>query len=146
MVMEQTQVHRAYLVRHLTPYDESYQEYVGQLQRSLTARFALGALHQTAEGLVNSMAILQASILAYIDVFSVTSAAALAMVPVVFLLRPLEQVPSESNRAPRRGVSWLDAGARHQLTANHYKPCSESGSRSSAPGGNRLCRTNSSSI
>jgi hypothetical protein len=42
--------------------------------------------------------------------------------------------------------AWLDAGAPHQLTVNHYKRCNEFGSRSSAPGGNRARRTNSSSI
>jgi MFS transporter, DHA2 family, multidrug resistance protein len=86
MVVQQTQVHRAYLARHLTPYDQPYQDFVLRLQQSLMGRFAPGQLHQTAEGLANSMLTLQAPILAYID--TVTAAASFAMVPIAFLFAP----------------------------------------------------------
>jgi DHA2 family multidrug resistance protein len=96
MVVERTQVHQAYLARHLTPYDQPYQEFIDQLQRSLTGRFAPGQLHQTAEGVANSMLTLQASILAYIDIFTVTAAAAFVMIPVTFLFAPTKARPQAS--------------------------------------------------
>jgi hypothetical protein len=60
------------------------------------------------------MLTLQASILAYIDVFAVTAAAAFLMVPVAFLFRPTKarQQPGAGHLAPpthRLNFSAADA-------------------------------------
>jgi DHA2 family multidrug resistance protein len=87
MVQERTQVYRAYLAGHLTPFDQPYNALVEHLQSVLTGRFPPGALRQTAEGLVNLMLTQQAAILAYIDVFALSSVLAFCMIPIIFLFR-----------------------------------------------------------
>ncbi|HEX3348185.1 MAG TPA: DHA2 family efflux MFS transporter permease subunit [Acetobacteraceae bacterium] len=87
IVREQTQVHRAYLVDHLTPFDQSYNNLVAQMEASLRARDFPMDVHQTALGLINRTLTQQASYLAYIDLFSIAAVVAFCMVPVVFLFR-----------------------------------------------------------
>jgi DHA2 family multidrug resistance protein len=99
MVQERTQVHRAYLAGHLTPYDQPYNALVQHLQSVLTGRFPPGVLRQTAEGLINLMLTQQAAILAYIDVFALSSALAFCMIPIVFLFR------GSAARAPAAGAA-----------------------------------------
>ena len=87
MITEQTQVHRAYLSRHLTPLNQPFNDLVAQIEATLRARAFPGDLHQTAVGLINQTLSAQSAFLAYIDVFSTAALIAFCMVPLVFLFR-----------------------------------------------------------
>jgi DHA2 family multidrug resistance protein len=88
MVVARTQAHRAYLSRHLTPLNQNYDQLLAQLEQTLHAHgFAPQTLAQTANGLINQMLNGQAAILAYMDIFMWTSAAAFCMVPLALLFR-----------------------------------------------------------
>jgi len=88
MIVQFTQVHRAYLSANLTPLNEAYDQLLAQVEHSLRAQgFAPGSLAATATGLINQTLNSQAAIQAYMDVFMWTSAAAFAVVPLAFLFR-----------------------------------------------------------
>ncbi len=87
MIREQSQVHRAFLSRDLTPLKQPFNELVAQMQATLQSRNYPGDLHQVALGLINQTLDAQAAFLAYIDVFSVAALLSFSMVPVVFLFR-----------------------------------------------------------
>lgn len=87
-ITERSQAHRAYLVRHLNPFNQNYNQLLAQLHGALTTvHMAPEQIPQMAGLLVNNMADSQAAVLAYIDVFSMTAALAFAMVPFAFLFR-----------------------------------------------------------
>jgi len=89
LVTQHTQMHRAYLAGHLTPFDPAYQELLWQnLHRLQESGMASGAAHDAALGLINGTLTQQAAILAYGDVFSIMAIAAFAMVPLTLLFRP----------------------------------------------------------
>lgn len=88
MVVDRTQVHRAYLSEHLSPLNPNYVQLLAQMEQTLRARgFAPDTLTDMANGLLNRTLTDQAAILAYIDVFMWTSALAFCMVPLAFLFR-----------------------------------------------------------
>jgi MFS transporter, DHA2 family, multidrug resistance protein len=83
------QVHRAYLATHLSPLDQPYANLLAQYHHSLQALgYAGGAATNAAMGLINQALNLQAAIMAYCDVFTISAAVAFAMVPLTFLFRP----------------------------------------------------------
>ena len=87
-IVNQTQVHRAYLSRWLTPLNQPYNALVNHDVQTLRGLgFAPGTLHSTALGLINRQLTMQASILAYIDVFTITAVMAFCMVPLALLFR-----------------------------------------------------------
>ncbi|MBN9563808.1 MAG: DHA2 family efflux MFS transporter permease subunit [Alphaproteobacteria bacterium] len=85
MVAEQTQVHRAYLAEHLTPFSQPYQHLLSQYSETLRS---LGESANGALGMINQTLNQQAAILAYLDVFLVCAIAAFCVVPFAFLFRP----------------------------------------------------------
>ncbi len=86
MITSRTQVHRAYLSRWLSPLNQPYATLLAQTERTLRDRqFPAAALHGTATGLIDATLTAQASILAYIDVFTATATLAFCMVPLAFL-------------------------------------------------------------
>ena len=88
MVIERSQVHRAYLSEHLTPLNPNYNALMATMENSLRGLgHAPQTLAQTANGLLNHTLNNQSAILAYIDVFSWTSVAAFCMVPLALLYR-----------------------------------------------------------
>ena len=88
MVIERTQVHRAYLSRHLSPLNGNYGQLLATTEQTLRAHgFAPATLAGTANGLIDQTLNGQASILAYIDIFMWTSIAAFCMVPLALLFR-----------------------------------------------------------
>ncbi len=88
MVIERSQVHRAYLSEHLTPLDPNYNALMATVEESLRGLgHAPQTLAQTAGLWLNHTLDTQAAILAYIDVFSWTSVAAFCMVPLALLYR-----------------------------------------------------------
>ncbi len=88
MVIQRSQVHRAYLSAHLTPLDQNYNSLLATMEHSLRSLgYAPQTLAATAQGLINQTLNGQAAILAYIDVFAWTSLAAFCMVPLALLFR-----------------------------------------------------------
>ena len=88
MVIERSQMHRAYLSEHLSPLNPNYNALMATMESSLRGLgHAPQTLTQTANGLLNHTLDAQAAILAYIDVFGWTSLAAFCMVPLAFLYR-----------------------------------------------------------
>ncbi len=88
MVQDQTQVHRAYLSRWLTPLNQPYVSLLSRTEQTLRGLgFAPGSLQATANGLINQQLTAQAAVLAYVDVFSLTAVMSFCMVPVVLLFR-----------------------------------------------------------
>ncbi|MBV9539233.1 MAG: EmrB/QacA family drug resistance transporter, partial [Acidisphaera sp.] len=87
MIRQRSQVHQAYLVNHLTPYDQGYNDYVAQLEATMRAHDWAGDVHATAMGMVYQQLASQAAILSYIDVFSMAAVVAFVMVPLVFLFK-----------------------------------------------------------
>jgi DHA2 family multidrug resistance protein len=89
LVTEHTQMHRAYLAAHLTPFDPPYQELLWQnLHRLQESGWARGSAQDMALGLINRTLTQQAAILAYTDVFAIMAIAAFAVVPLTLLFRP----------------------------------------------------------
>jgi len=89
LVTQHTQMHRAYLAGHLTPFDPPYQELLWQnLHRMQESGMAGGAAHDAALGMINRTLDQQAAILAYTDVFSIMAIAAFCVVPLTLLFRP----------------------------------------------------------
>ncbi len=93
-----SQVHQATLVGHLTPYDPQYQQWLATAQAGLAVRVgpvdagpkALGLLYQTLGQ--------QARLLAFMDIFRITSIFALCAIPLVFLFA---KTPTRSMRGGR---------------------------------------------
>jgi DHA2 family multidrug resistance protein len=89
LVTQHSQMHRAYLAAHLTPFDPAYQELLWQnLHRLQESGMTSGGAQEAAMGLINRTLTQQASILAYTDVFSIMAVAAFAIVPLTLLFRP----------------------------------------------------------
>ncbi len=88
MVVNHTQVHRAYLSHWLTPLNEPFNALLARDMQTLRGLgFAPDTLHATAMGLINRQLTLQASILAYIDVFALTAVMSFCMIPLALLFR-----------------------------------------------------------
>ncbi len=88
LITQQTQVHRAYLSRWLNPFNPNYTQLLTGMERTLQAQgFSGSSLAATAQGLLNQTLTGQASILAYQDVFTITTTASFCMVPLVFLFK-----------------------------------------------------------
>ena len=91
-----TQVRQAILVSHLTPYDPAYQRWLATARSAL--RPGVGALDADAKsmGLLGNALGQQARLLAFMDIFRVTSFLALLAVPLVLLFKktPTRKAPS----------------------------------------------------
>lgn len=85
MVVQRTQVHRAFLANHLTPFNQNYQDLLAHTQDTLRS---LGQSASGAMGQINQVLNAQAAILAYLDVFALCAVAAFCVVPVALLFRP----------------------------------------------------------
>ena len=80
-----TQVHRAVLVSHLTPYDPAYQRWQALARAGLTARVGEAAAGPKTLALLNRTLDQQAQLLAFLDIFRVASFLSLAALPLVLL-------------------------------------------------------------
>ena len=99
MVVDRAQVHQNFLAGHLSPLDPAYNQLVQQLSQSLrTLGVAPNSLQSTANGLISQTLNTQSHLLAYMDVFAITSIAAFLVVPLTFLFRP-----SKAGGAPAGG-------------------------------------------
>jgi DHA2 family multidrug resistance protein len=97
MVAQRTQVRRAYLANHLTPFDQPYQDLLTQNAHALQGLgHGAAAAQGGASGLINQALTQQAAILAYTDVFAYCAIAAFCVVPLAFLFK--------STRRPQAGA------------------------------------------
>lgn len=89
METERTQVRRAYLSQHLTPLEQPYVTLKAQIANTLFAHgTAASQAPAVADGLINMTLQKQAAVLAYTDIFAITSIAAFCVVPLAFLFSP----------------------------------------------------------
>jgi len=89
MVNEKSQVHRARLAEHLSPFDQPYRDLLARTTQTFInlGQTAADANH-SAMGLINTMLNKQAAVLAYMDVFELCAVFAFLAVPLTFLFRP----------------------------------------------------------
>ncbi len=86
METERTQARRAYLAQHLTPLEQPYVTLKAQMATTLAAHGTAAAQAPTiADGLINMTLQKQAAVLAYTDIFAITSIAAFCVVPLTLL-------------------------------------------------------------
>jgi DHA2 family multidrug resistance protein len=92
MLSQGTQIHRAMMVRDLTPASPVYNSTVGALQDHLET--AIGdptRAADMAQGIVGSTLDMQARMLTYLDQFKLLAVAFLLLVPIVILMRRRKQ-------------------------------------------------------
>jgi DHA2 family multidrug resistance protein len=91
-----SQVHQGILVSHLTPYDPAYQRWLATTRAALVT--GVGALDADPKslGLLYGVLGQQARLMAFMDIFQVTSILALLAVPLVLLFKktPTGKAPS----------------------------------------------------
>lgn len=93
-----SQAHQSFLVEHLTPFDASYQSTLHGATSALVDKgVAVASATRAAQGQIFQELVRQAHVLAYKDVLTVMTFAAIAIVPVVFLLKKND--PSEGTGA-----------------------------------------------
>jgi DHA2 family multidrug resistance protein len=91
-----TQVHQGILISHLTPYDPAYRQWLATARGGLTTRVGALAADPKSLGLLYNVLGQQARLLAFMDIFRVTSTLALVAVPLVLLFKktPTRRTPS----------------------------------------------------
>jgi DHA2 family multidrug resistance protein len=82
-----SQVHRAVLVTHLTPYDPAYQQWQALAQAGLAIRVGEQAAGPKTLGLLSQVVGQQAQLLAFLDNFRVVAFLSFLAVPLVLLFR-----------------------------------------------------------
>ena len=82
-----TQVHRAVLVTHLTPYDPAYQQWQATAQAGLATRVGEQAAGPKTLGVLSQIVGQQAQLLAFMDNFRVVAFLSLVALPLVLLFR-----------------------------------------------------------
>jgi DHA2 family multidrug resistance protein len=88
IVVQRTQVRRAYLSRNLSPLNMPYRHLLNQSTRTLESLGQSAAsAHAAANGLINQTLNAQSAILAYTDVFAYVGIAAFCVVPIAFLFK-----------------------------------------------------------
>ncbi len=94
MVVQRTQVRRAYLADNLSPLNANYDHLLARTTQSLqNLGHSAGAARIAANGLINQTLNGQASILAYTDVFAYVAIAAFCVVPIAFLFKSTKVKP-----------------------------------------------------
>ena len=80
----------------LTPYDPAYQQWLATARAGLTTRVGAVAADPKSLGLLYNVLGQQARLLAFMDIFRVTSTLALVAVPLVLLFKktPTRRTPS----------------------------------------------------
>ena len=90
-ITERTQVRQAYLVDHLTPYDQGYNLLVAHNNDQITAAGAQAG--QTATGMIYQQLQSQASVLAYADLFMLCAIIAFCCAPLALLFTGIKGAP-----------------------------------------------------
>ncbi|MDQ6867115.1 MAG: DHA2 family efflux MFS transporter permease subunit [Pseudomonadota bacterium] len=87
MITERTQIHQSYLARWANPFHQPFNELIARSERTLTAMGrAASEVHDIAVGNAYQVFRVQASVLAYSDVFLLAAVVAFAVVPFCFFL------------------------------------------------------------
>ena len=87
LVTEHLQVRQSYLIEHLSPSSQPYNVLLQQVQQALmNAGQSMGQAMQAAPGQVFQMLQGQVAVLAYNDVFLITAAMSLLMIPTALLM------------------------------------------------------------
>lgn len=88
-ITQRSQIHQTYLSQWASPFHQPYQTLIATYEQALRAMGrASGAVHDIAVGRVYQAYRLQATVLAYSDVFFYCAIIAFLMVPFCFLLSP----------------------------------------------------------
>jgi DHA2 family multidrug resistance protein len=90
LVSRSAQVHQAYLVSHLTPYDPAYRVALEQTRYALTPALGATAAGQGAIALMYRNLLGQASLMAYVDNFRLFAIGAVVALPLVFLFQHIK--------------------------------------------------------
>jgi DHA2 family multidrug resistance protein len=97
LLSRRAQVHQAYLVAHLTPYDSTYRNAAQGAQQMLMTQGSSSTLaHVQAQGLLYGNLVRQANMLAYIDAYSLLGWTFIAMMPLVFFMKSAKPRPGAS--------------------------------------------------
>jgi MFS transporter, DHA2 family, multidrug resistance protein len=98
MLARRTQVHRARLVEHVTPFDAQARAALAAAERMFVARgYAAADATRRAWAALQGSIQRQAATLAYLDIIWWMAAIALAMLPLVFLLRRSKGRPATAH-------------------------------------------------
>jgi MFS transporter, DHA2 family, multidrug resistance protein len=88
-ITQRSQVHQTYLSQWASPFHQPYQNLIATYEQTLRAMGRAGAtVHDVAVGRIYQMYRIQATVLAYSDVFYYCAIVAFVMVPFCFLLSP----------------------------------------------------------
>jgi MFS transporter, DHA2 family, multidrug resistance protein len=88
LLARRTQVHQDILVAHLTPYDPAYRMAQQGAQQLLMTQGSNPALaHAQAQGLLYGNLVRQASMLAYVDAYSLLGWTFILMIPLMFFMK-----------------------------------------------------------
>jgi DHA2 family multidrug resistance protein len=88
-ITQRSQVHQTYLSQWASPFHQPYQNLIATYEQTLRAMGRAGAtIHDVAVGRIYQMYRIQATVLAYSDVFYYCAIVAFVMVPFCFLLSP----------------------------------------------------------
>jgi len=91
LLARRVQVHQALLVSHLTPYDWQYRAALhGATQVLLERGVSAGQAAAQAQGMLYRLLVRQATMLAFVDNFRILGMAALAVIPLVFLIKKVQ--------------------------------------------------------
>jgi len=96
LLARRAQVHQAFMVSHLTPYDAAYREHLAVAQQALHDSVGSFMAHQQALGLVYNSMLQQASLWAFVENFRLFGVLCLMCLPLVFLFRKVQR----GSRAP----------------------------------------------
>jgi DHA2 family multidrug resistance protein len=88
-ITQRSQIHQTYLSQWASPFHQPYQALIASYEQTLRAMGrAGGAVHDVAVGRIYQIFRIQATVLAYSDVFYYCAIVAFIMVPFCFLLSP----------------------------------------------------------
>jgi MFS transporter, DHA2 family, multidrug resistance protein len=88
-ITQRTQAHESYLSHWMSPFNQPYQTLIASYEQTLRTMGRVGgAVHQVAVGQVFQQFRMQATVLAYADVFMYCAILAFIVVPLSFLLSP----------------------------------------------------------
>lgn len=87
MIIRRAQVHHAYMVAHLTPFNTVYVQTVAGLTRALTPQSGPVLAHAQAQGLIYNLLQGQASLWAFVENFRLFGVFSLCCIPMVFLFK-----------------------------------------------------------
>jgi DHA2 family multidrug resistance protein len=96
MIARSSQVHRAYLVSHLTPYDAAFTRRVEALQAALTPRLGSYQAGRVALAAIEGTLNTQSALASYVDILRWIALACAFCIPAVFIFRRVRRAAPAS--------------------------------------------------